>query len=249
MNVLAFFAHPDDETMFLGGTLAHLARTGAQVYYVSATRGEGGELGEPPLCSREDLGSVREREMRCAVRALGGEGVDFLDYIDPEIGPENELYPFTTDLEELTDQLLQRLIDLEPEVVLTHGPRGEYGHPAHILAHRGMVGAVRRLPSPHPELYAVFRERDQGDLEPGETPLQPDFILDVSSTLEEKIQAALCHRTQHALFRRNASRRAGREVSVAEMIRDREGLVRIAREGGEEDGSRLFRLVDEIALD
>ena len=47
MNVLAFFAHPDDETMLIGGTLAILAQNGVRVHYVCATRGEGGEVGRP----------------------------------------------------------------------------------------------------------------------------------------------------------------------------------------------------------
>ncbi len=49
MNILAFFAHPDDETMLCGGTLALLARAGARVHLLIATRGEGGENGEPPV--------------------------------------------------------------------------------------------------------------------------------------------------------------------------------------------------------
>ena len=64
MNVLAFFAHPDDETMMAGGALMMLARQGLQVHYYSATRGEGGEVGEPPLCTFEELGTVREVAVR-----------------------------------------------------------------------------------------------------------------------------------------------------------------------------------------
>ena len=99
MNVLAFFAHPDDETMLAGGTLALLARQGVQVHYLSATRGEGGEAGEPPLCSLEDLGQVREEELACAVAALGGSSLDFLGYTDPRVGPDDELYAYSDDLE------------------------------------------------------------------------------------------------------------------------------------------------------
>lgn len=50
MNLLAFFAHPDDETMLIGGTLALLSQAGFDVHYLCATRGEGGELGEPLIC-------------------------------------------------------------------------------------------------------------------------------------------------------------------------------------------------------
>ena len=49
LDVIAFFAHPDDETMLCGGTLALLDSLGARVHLLVATRGEGGEMGEPPL--------------------------------------------------------------------------------------------------------------------------------------------------------------------------------------------------------
>ncbi|MDZ7843318.1 MAG: PIG-L deacetylase family protein [Anaerolineales bacterium] len=227
MKVLSFFAHPDDETMFCGGTLAYLARRGARVHYLSATRGEGGESGCPPLCTREELGRVREEELRCAVEALGGVSLDFLDYIDPLVSPENDLFPFTTDLEQLAGELTRKLLSLQPDVVITHGPRGEYGHPAHIIAHRGMAAAVQNLDCSPPALYAVFRERDQAQVLPGERVLVPGLILDVSAVREQKIQAALCHRTQHDLFLRNGAKRAGREVTIREVIRAEEALIQI----------------------
>src|SRR5512133_890895 len=98
MNVLAFFAHPDDETMLIGGTLAILAQNGVRVHYVCATRGEGGEVGVPPVCEPEALGDIREAELVCAVQALGGLSLTFLGYVDPRVGPDNALYPFTENL-------------------------------------------------------------------------------------------------------------------------------------------------------
>ena len=86
MNILAFFAHPDDETLLVGGTLALLARQGLQVHYLCATRGEGGELGEPPQCTRQELGDVCEQEIVRAVQALGGRSLTFLGHVDPTIG-------------------------------------------------------------------------------------------------------------------------------------------------------------------
>src|SRR5512145_478969 len=105
MNILAFFAHPDDETMLAGGALALLAQNGAQVHYLCATRGEGGEVGEPPACTMEQLGDVREQEMVCAVRALGGRSLMFLGHTDPRVGPEAALYAFTDDLVLLSGQV------------------------------------------------------------------------------------------------------------------------------------------------
>ncbi len=71
LKILTFFAHPDDETMFLGGTFAYLADRGAEIHFICATRGEGGDMGDPPICTREDLGQIREEELRCAVEHPG----------------------------------------------------------------------------------------------------------------------------------------------------------------------------------
>ena len=90
MRVLAISAHPDDETMFAGGMLAKLAREGNELYILVSTRGEGGEVGEPPVGPKERLGEYREAEMRCAARALGARDVFFLDYVDPHMEIDGE---------------------------------------------------------------------------------------------------------------------------------------------------------------
>ncbi|MEK9164957.1 MAG: PIG-L family deacetylase, partial [Chloroflexota bacterium] len=91
-SLLCFVAHPDDETVLCGGTLALLASKGAAVRVVCLTRGEGGELGEPPITDREHLGGVREQEMVCAVGKLGGKSLTFLGYTDPTVGPDDTLF-------------------------------------------------------------------------------------------------------------------------------------------------------------
>ena len=74
MNILAFFAHPDDETMLCGGTLALLAQNGASVHYLCATRGEGGELGEvidaQIIQNALDLGSYTADALQIVLFAL-----------------------------------------------------------------------------------------------------------------------------------------------------------------------------------
>src|SRR2546430_6323173 len=77
-SLLAIGAHPDDETMLAGGTLAWAARAGLRVEILSVTRGEGGEVGEPPVTSQERLGEGREAEPRCAAQALRAAGAHFL---------------------------------------------------------------------------------------------------------------------------------------------------------------------------
>lgn len=219
MEILAFFAHPDDETILAGGTLALLAGAGAQVHFLCATRGEGGELGDPPVCRASELGRVREAELACAVEALGGAELSFLDYQDPRVGPGEELFAYTADLVELSGELARRLRLRRPAALLTHGSNGEYGHPAHVVTHRAARRAVESLDEPAPRLYTVsptFAAHPVAELANADDPA--DLVLDVGPVMDGKIKAAGCHRTQHALFVRRASERAGRLLTVEEMI-------------------------------
>ena len=225
MNILAFFAHPDDETMLCGGTLALLARQGARVHYLCATRGEGGEAGEPPLCTQEELGTVRAAELTCAVQALGGASLTFLEYVDPRVGPGDQLYPFDADFAQLTAQVAACMERLEIDVLISHGSNGEYGHPAHLLTHRAAAAAASTGRAPL--LYTVqaaYEQHPWHDLMNRSDPAH--LILDVSPARAAKTDAALCHRTQHALFVRHASREANRPVSVPETIGVEESLHR-----------------------
>jgi LmbE family N-acetylglucosaminyl deacetylase len=224
---LAFFAHPDDETILCGGTLALLAQSGVDVVFLSATRGEGGEVGEPPVCTQEELGEVREAEMACAVKALGGMTVDYLDYVDPLIGENDTLHAYTDDLETLTQELKGYIEGLKPAVVLTHGSNGEYGHPAHVVSHQACRAAIERMKGARPALYGVSAAFE-GHMKPrvANKDDPADIVIDVSSVLESKLAAALCHRSQNALFVRRASKEAGRQMSVREVLMLTESLHR-----------------------
>jgi len=227
MNVLAFFAHPDDEAMLAGGTLALLARSGAQVHYLCATRGEGGETGEPPVCSIEELGQVREQEMVCAVQALGGRSLTFLGYEDPRIGPEEQLFAYTDNLTLLAGQLAASIRQFGIQAVITHGSNGEYGHPAHVLTYQAALVAVTSFSEQAPLLYSVaatFPEHPMPRLANPDDPAH--LVVDVSPALPQKEAAALCHKSQHALFVRRASEEAGRPLSVPEVIMRLESLHR-----------------------
>ena len=246
MKILTIIAHPDDETMLTGGALALLAQAGAEVHYLCATRGE---RGEPPLCSRPELGALREQEMCCAVQALGGEGVEFLDYVDPTVGEDDVLYPYTEDFDELVNHLVEHMVQLEPQVVITHGVNGEYGHPAHQLTHRATRQAVERINAMPPStqagilLYtfsAFFERHPRPRLANADAPAH--IVLDISPVFKQKVTAALCHKTQHALFVRRTSKRLGRQVTVPEVIQTVEGLHRVYPmvEGVVDDALRLL---------
>ena len=227
MNVLAFFAHPDDEAMLAGGTLALLARSGAQVHYLCATRGEGGETGEPPVCSIEELGQVREQEMVCAVQALGGRSLTFLGYEDPRIGPEEQLFAYTDNLTLLAGQVAASIRQFGIQAVITHGSNGEYGHPAHVLTYQAALVAVTSFSEQAPLLYSVaatFPEHPMPRLANPDDPAH--LVVDVSPALPQKEAAALCHKSQHALFVRRASEEAGRPLTVPEVIMRLESLHR-----------------------
>ena len=136
-GLLAVFAHPDDESFRCGGTLALLARRGVQqVHVLTATRGEAGSCGDPPLCTPEGLPAVRERELRCACAALGIEPPRLLDYRDGTLAGVDE--------EEAVEQVLTVIRELRPQVLLTWPPDGLSGHPDHVAVSRWTALAFER---------------------------------------------------------------------------------------------------------
>jgi N-acetylglucosamine malate deacetylase 2 len=239
MNVICFAAHPDDETMLCGGTLALLAARGAKVHIACLTRGEGGEMGEPPLTTREQLGDVREAELVAAVQVLGGSSLTFLGYIDPVVGPEDSLFAPEHDDVMLAGQIINTIKQFKADVVLGHGSNGEYGHPAHVLMHQMTLAAVASLRkeaelSPLPSLYtfsAMYpdhpypRIANKDDI--------ADIMVDVSTVLDKKEAAALAHKTQNALFVRRRSQELGRAITVREALLPTEALHRVFGEPGD----------------
>jgi LmbE family N-acetylglucosaminyl deacetylase len=217
MNILCVVAHPDDETVFAGGTLALLASRGVRVGVVCCTRGEGGEAGEPPLCSRVELGAVREAELRCAARALGCASVEFLPFRDPDVGPDDALYPFA-DSPQIVIPLIKNILEVHrPDAVITHGSSGEYGHPAHLLAHRACLQAARLSGIPCVYTFGADfpdhpRKRSANRDDPA------DFIVGIDPAFEQKLAAMECHRTQNALFVRRLSAEAGHPVPLREAV-------------------------------
>ncbi len=141
--------------MLAGGTLALLAQNGAAVHYLCATRGEGGEVGEPPLCTQEQLGEVREKELACAVRSLGGRSLTFLGYVDPRVGPQDTLFAYSDNLNVLAGQVTASIRQFDAQVVISHGSNGEYGHPAHLLTYQAARLAVESLGESGPGFYTT----------------------------------------------------------------------------------------------
>lgn len=226
-SALCFVAHPDDETILCGGTLALLAARGVDVHVACLTRGEGGELGEPARCERAELGRVREQELVCAVEKLGGHSLTFLGYVDPPVGTDDQVYAPEHDPTTLTGQVIAAIHQTRAQVVLTHGSRGEYGHPAHQLAHTTALVAAAALEGEAPLVYsfaAHYAEHPYPRLaNPDDA---ADLVVDVTAFLAQKEAAALCHATQTALFVRRRSEAAGRQLSVREVLLTEESFRR-----------------------
>ena len=145
-SILACFAHPDDESFSVGGTLAHYAARGIHTTLVCTTRGEAGKIADPALAGPENLGEVREAELRCACSALGVKSVEILGFRDSGMeGTEDNNNPdayVMADRDEVIAKLVGYIRTLQPEVVITFDPNGAYGHPDHIAIHHHTVAAV-----------------------------------------------------------------------------------------------------------
>ncbi|HMQ56288.1 MAG TPA: PIG-L family deacetylase, partial [Anaerolineae bacterium] len=141
LKLMCILAHPDDESLGMGGILAKYAAEGVETYLVTATRGEHGWTGKPAdYPGPTQLGQTREGELRRAAKGLGIREVTFLDYID---GSLDEADPT-----EVTNRLVAHLRRVRPQVVVTFDPNGAYGHPDHIAIAQFNTAAVAAAADP-----------------------------------------------------------------------------------------------------
>jgi len=145
-RILLVHAHPDDETINNGATMALYAALGAKVTLVTCTRGEEGEVLVPGLAhlasnQNDELGKHREIELAKAMKALGVNDFRFLgNYRDSgmmDTSPNNRPDVFwQANLESAAGQLVEIIEEIEPHILITYDEIGGYGHPDHIQAHR-----------------------------------------------------------------------------------------------------------------
>lgn len=172
-GLLAVHAHPDDETIVTGATLAEYAARGVPVTLITCTRGECGEVIPPDLVHLEGdppaLGARRTRELAAAMGVLGVRDHHFLGAIVPGVpsglpprvyhdsgmayGPGGEVVPAPTvpdgafareDLDEAAARLAEIVVARRPVAVVTYDPGGGYGHPDHVRTHQVTMAAVDR---------------------------------------------------------------------------------------------------------
>jgi LmbE family N-acetylglucosaminyl deacetylase len=196
---MCIMAHPDDIDFGSSGSVAKWCAEGWTVYYVLATSGDKGTHGE---MSPQELAATREEEQRDAARILGVKDVIFLGY------PDGFLEPTT----ELRGQIVRLFRRYKPDVVLTwDGFRTSFNH----FDHRNIGIAVRDAVFPAVRDHLYYPEHAAEGLEPmwrvNEMLLvgsdKPDYFVDVTDYVEQKIDAILAHKSQVASQDREAARK------------------------------------------
>ena len=219
-TLVCFHAHPDDECIATGGTMARAAADGHRVVLVIATKGEHGEVPDGFLGHEEELWQRRVVETQASADILGAQRVEFLGYVDSGMmgTPENDKDGsfWTADVEEAARRLAQILRDERADVLTIYDDHGGYGHPDHIQVHRVGVRAAELAGTP--KVFQATMNRDHliegmrqraGDLPEGtEMPDienaadfgSPEAIItaavDVSDYLEHKRKAMQAHASQ-----------------------------------------------------
>jgi LmbE family N-acetylglucosaminyl deacetylase len=220
LKLMAVLAHPDDESLGIGGTLAKYAGEGVETYLVTATRGERGRFGESGEKPPPDVvGRVREAELREAARVLGVREINFLGYYDGDLDQVN--------VPEAVTRIAEHLRRVKPHVVITFGPEGAYGHPDHIaisqLATAAVVAAAGEngASQPHRVSKLYYMEWSRQKWEAYQTALRgliskvdgierksspwPDWALttfiDTSQFSPTVWKAVSCHKTQMTIYK------------------------------------------------
>jgi LmbE family N-acetylglucosaminyl deacetylase len=139
LRLMAVLAHPDDESLGVGGTLAKCAAEGVETFVVTATLGERGRYhghapGDPLHPGEAVLRGIRETELRAAAKVLGVRELFLLDYHDQALD--------RADPREAIARIVAAIRRVRPHVVVTFGPDGAYGHPDHIAISQLTAGAV-----------------------------------------------------------------------------------------------------------
>jgi len=210
-TVVAIFAHPDDESLACGGTLARLADAGAKVVLICASRGRRGSVSDPALVADGDLGAVRTAELLEAANILGLDEVIVLDHPDGNLR--------WADVPEFNDEIVAALRKYRPDAVITFAEDGLYWHFDHVAVHERTRTAVSALGEDAPALYyvtmprGVMRSVVEAAAASGGVPadaafwgIGPDafgtgarrasFTVDVRNWVPRKMAALLSHRTQ-----------------------------------------------------
>jgi LmbE family N-acetylglucosaminyl deacetylase len=153
LRLLGLFAHPDDEVFCVGGTIARAGAAGAETAIVSLTRGEAGQIRDSAAATRRTLGATRAAELSAAAGALGVPTAECLDLGDGNLArlPSGELVA----------QVRTILERFAPDVVVTFGDDGGFGHPDHMASSLATLTAREQLRHPPRVVHARFPAQDR----------------------------------------------------------------------------------------
>ena len=209
-TILVVLAHPDDESLACGGTLARLADACARVVLLCASRGERGSVSDPALVAHQDLGSVRSRELHAAARILGIAEVLIFEHPDGDLR--------WADVPQFHVEIVLAIERHKPDGIITFAEDGLYWHLDHIGVYERTYTAVKSFGPWAPPLYYVTMRHGlmqeivdaavangltlRGhpfNVEPdafGDFAQPPGFVVDVHQWVPRKLEALRCHRTQ-----------------------------------------------------
>jgi LmbE family N-acetylglucosaminyl deacetylase len=182
------FAHPDDADFSCSGTVAKWASEGCNIYYALTTSGDKGS--HDPEMTSEGIAAIREEEQKAAAKVLGVKECVFLRHEDG----------FVEDTPELRGEIVKLIRRFRPEVVMTFDPhRRSHNHRDHRITGQVTMDAVFPLSRSH--LY--YPEHLAEGLEPyGVNDMllfgsdQVNYKVNISNYIEQKMEAAWCHRSQ-----------------------------------------------------
>jgi LmbE family N-acetylglucosaminyl deacetylase len=227
MRLLFLLAHPDDETFGPGATIAKYSQAGAEIQLATATRGEAGMLGEPPLTDREHVAEVRSSELAAAAQVLGIARIHFLGFVDGQLA--------VVPRELLVERAVEVVRRVRPHVIVGFGPEGVSRHPDHKVMCEVALAAFDRAADPawYPghasggggpwaarKLYQF--ELPEEVMASWGVPLagvpraKLTTLIDTSGQVDTKVRAFGCHRTQHKDAERILSRPGYREFARSE---------------------------------
>lgn len=199
-DVLTVIAHPDDE-IFVGGTLCLLAERGFSTAIVSVTAGQGAGGDMAPA----QLAALRTGELQCSAQALGVGQVTILGHADVA-----DPMPVWDD-ERLVSQLTAIMVACEPQLILTHGPRGGYGHPAHQRTHAAVMAAAAPLAIE----VCGFAARLPGAFFTWHLEGTADIVVDVREFADRRAASLSCHHSQRDYFLQPHPPRSLRKLASA----------------------------------
>ncbi|HEV8558466.1 MAG TPA: N-acetyl-1-D-myo-inositol-2-amino-2-deoxy-alpha-D-glucopyranoside deacetylase [Actinophytocola sp.] len=271
-RLLLVHAHPDDESLWTGGTIARYAAAGVQVTLVTCTLGEEGEVIPESLRrlaagEADQLGGYRVGELRTACAALGVSDHRYLGGIgrwrdSGMAGTPANSHPrafAAGDLSEQAGALAEILAEVAPQVVVSYGPDGGYGHPDHVRAHDITMAAGASVSTVDRVFYAVTSRRatEEGVAalstmdglpfrlpRPGELPVTEDAeittVVPVSEVLPAKLAAMRAHATQVTVWQgADGERCYALSNAIAQPIVTDEFYV-LARGSADRAGTDLF---------